>query len=56
MSFLLAAQVTARKPTGDRRARIQRLLETNQRAFFKAACKILDADQLAARARPASGD
>jgi hypothetical protein len=49
MAFLLAATMLARRLDAGALARIARLLETNQKAFFKAAIKALDADQLAAR-------
>jgi hypothetical protein len=49
MSFLLAAQAVLRGlPPGERR-RIAGLLETNQAAFFKAACAKLDRDALIER-------
>jgi len=47
MSFLLAVQAVARGlPTAECR-RIAGLLETNQAAYFKAACKTLDRSELA---------
>jgi hypothetical protein len=49
MSFLLAAQVVARGLDAAERRRIAGLLETNQAAFFKRACKTLDADNLIER-------
>jgi hypothetical protein len=44
MAFALAAQVTARTLPAAEVKRIGRLLETNQRAFFVAACKLLAPD------------
>lgn len=49
MSFLLAVQVVVRDlPAGERR-RLGSLLETNQAAYFKAACDSLERDTLIER-------
>jgi hypothetical protein len=47
MSFLLAAQAVVRRETGRGRRRIRNLLETNQAAYFEAACAHLLRDESA---------
>ncbi len=49
MSFLLAAQVTARGGAAGERRRIAGMLETNQAAYFKAACEALAGQDVAMR-------
>ncbi|HLK90683.1 MAG TPA: hypothetical protein VKZ18_12350 [Polyangia bacterium] len=49
MSFLLACQVVARDLPAAESRRIAGLLETNQAAYFRAACKALDRDELRQR-------
>lgn len=51
MSFLLAAQARARKLGWLARRHIAGELETNQRAYFKAACSALDEKAVASRLR-----
>jgi hypothetical protein len=51
MAFLFAAQCVARGLSAAERSRLAKLLETNQRACFEEACRELDADVHALRAR-----
>jgi hypothetical protein len=51
MAFALAAQVTARGLSAAEAKRIERLLETNQQAFFQAARRRLEKDIVGLRLR-----